>query len=254
MRLLLLFFFVFESFVVFSQNAEQLNCRFQQLYFSGDMKTWGKVIDSLRQQTLDQEKRMVLLYAEYGYIGNLLGNDQDSEAKKEMVKYERRLEEAIKQSPDNGVLYALSAANVGFKIGLQVWKAPVLGKENGARVKKAIQLSPDQALPWIELANSLYFRPAFVGGNKPLAITYYEKALALYKKQGGCNWVYYNLGAWLGQAYAKQGRKDRAEAMYRQILSEAPNFDWVKNELLPDLLKGKSRSYGKFKIDESNSN
>jgi len=254
MRLSIFFLLLFEAVAVFSQNTEKLNCRFQQLYFSGDMKTWKRVIDSLRQQTLDPEKRLVLLHAEYGYIGNLLGNEKDSEARKEMIKYENRLEEAIKQSPENGILYALSAANVGFKIGLQVWKAPILGKENGARVKKAIQFSPDQALPWIELANSLYFRPAFVGGNKPLAITYYEKAFAIYKNQGGCNWVYYNLGAWLGQAYVKQGRKDKAEAIYRQILSEAPNFTWIKNELLPDLLRGRSRNFGKFKIEESSSN
>lgn len=220
-----------------AQQASKLNCRFQNLFLAGDMKTWKTVVDSLRRQSLDRESQLVLLHAEYGLIGNLLGLDQKEAAKREITLFEARLEKALKQNPNNGTLHALNGALVGFRIGLQPLKAPFLGKENASAVDRAIRVSPNDALPWVERGNSLYFRPAAVGGNKTEAIKYYEKAFSIYKKQGGCNWMYFNMGAWLGQVYAKQGDKAKAEAQYRQMLKEAPHFDWVKNELLPQLLK-----------------
>lgn len=234
------------SSTAMAQNANRLNCRFQELFLKGDMVAWKHVVDSLRKRPLDKESQLVLLHAEYGLIGNLLGKNHDREAKKEMELFEKRLESAMKQTPESGTLYALSAGFIGFKIALQVWKAPIFGKENGARVKKAVELGANEALPWVELGNSLYFRPAFVGGNKPEAIKHYEKAFSIYKKQGGCNWMYYNIGAWLAQTYANQGNKAKAETLYLQLLSEAPDFDWVRNELLPDLRKGKTKKYGRF--------
>ncbi len=51
--------------------------------------------------------------------------------------------------------------------------------------------------------------------------------------------MYYNVGAWLGQVYAKQGEKLKAEKILLQLLKDAPDFKWVKDDLLPALKPGK---------------
>ena len=42
---------------------------------------------------------------------------------------------------------------------------------------------------------------------------------------------------WLGQGYHKTDQFEKAKEMYEAILVEAPNYGWVKNLLLPSLLK-----------------
>ncbi|GAO31450.1 tetratricopeptide repeat protein [Geofilum rubicundum] len=226
-----------------SNNVSSLNKQFVDYYLSGDMVAWKQTMDSLRRVNLDAATERVLLYAEYGLIGHYIGRGSEDLAKAEVPLFEARIEKALSRRPNDGELHAFSAALVAYRIALQPWRAPFLGHSHTDKLERAVELSPSKGLPLVEQANSLYFRPSFVGGNKQKAMAAYEKAFRYYKNFQRDHWMYYNVGAWLAQAYAGEGDKARAEKLYLQLLQEAPNFSWVKDELLPALRKGKTPNY-----------
>jgi tetratricopeptide (TPR) repeat protein len=240
-RWLLVFWMMASS--VWGNSVSTLNQKFVDFYLNGDMVGWKQTIDSLRRVQLDAATERVLLFAEYGLIGNNIGRGSEAEAKAEIAYFEARIERALARRPNDGELYALSAALVAYRIALQPWRAPFLGHSHTENLEKAVRLSPSKGLTLVEQANSLFFRPSFVGGNKQQAIDAYERAFEYYKKYQHDHWMYYNVGAWLAQAYAEYGDKTRAEKLYLQLLQEAPNFSWVKDELLPELRKGQTPTY-----------
>jgi len=240
MKLIIILTLLTFSTIVNGNNVERLDVKFKSLYLTGNMVLWKQAVDSLRLTKTDTQTEMVLLYAEYGLIGNYLGAKQQDLAKVEIPLFEKRIEQALKRRPNDAALHAFSAALVAYKIGLQPWKAPFYSRSHTENLRKAMELGPELGLPLVEQANSLYFRPSLFGGDKARAVEYYEKAFEFFKKNNRNHWMYYNVGAWLGQVYAKQGQTSKAETMYLQLLKEAPNFKWVKEDLLPTLRAGKN--------------
>lgn len=239
MKRIIILCLLFSALFVKGSSQEQLNSRFRELYLTGNMIVWKQKVDSLRLRNLDVATEQVLLYAEYGLIGHYLGSKQQALARVEIPFFESRLENALKRRPNDANLYAFSAALMAYKIALQPWKAPFYSRSHNEYLRKAKEYGPNMGLPLVEQANSLYFRPSLFGGDKPESVKYYQQAFEFFKKNGRNHWMYYNVGAWLGQVYANQGQRDKAEAVYLQLLKEAPEFKWVKNELLPALQTGK---------------
>jgi tetratricopeptide (TPR) repeat protein len=238
---MLVFWMMFGS--AWSNSVSSLNKRFINYYLSGNMVEWKQTMDSLRTVKLDVATERILLYAEYGLIGHYIGRGSKEAAKAEVPHFEARIEKALIRRPNDGELHAFAAALVAYRIALQPWRAPFLAHSHIDKLERAVKLSPTKGLPLVEQANSLYFRPSIAGGDKRKAIQAYEKAFAYYKDSRRDHWMYYNVGAWLAQAYASQGDKARAEKLYLQLLNEAPSFSWVKDELLPALKKGKTPAY-----------
>ncbi|MDG5799943.1 hypothetical protein QA597_06170 [Marinilabiliaceae bacterium ANBcel2] len=224
-----------------ADNIRELNNKFKVYFLAGDIPAWKEAVDSLRNAPLNKDSERVLLYAEYGLIGNYIGAKRKSEARVELPFFETRLEKALSRYPNDGELYAFLAASVAYNIALQPLSAPFLSSTHTNNIQKALELSPDMGLPLVEQANSLYFRPALVGGDKEKSIEVYEKAFNFYHNNKPGHWMYYNVGAWLGQVYANQGYEQKAEAIYEYLLVTAPDFLWVKDELLPQLQEGKAQ-------------
>lgn len=236
--LTLILFILIPDFIS-GASVEQLNRRFTNYFLSGDISAWKALVDSLRLHRLGADKEKVLLYAEYGLVGNYVGARRNDEARVELGFFENRVSEALRRRPNDADLHAFAAASVAFKIALSPWRAPFLSRSHNENVQRAVQLGPALGLPLTEQANSLYFRPAIVGGNKSEALKHYEGAYRYYKAQMPDHWMCYNVGAWLGQVYANQGMAAKAEAIYLELLQKAPDFKWVKDELLPDVRAGK---------------
>jgi tetratricopeptide (TPR) repeat protein len=222
------------SSIVASKSGE-LESRFKDFYLRGEMVLWQQLVDSLRNSNLDFETERELLFAEYGLIGNYLGTNNYDAARSQLPFFEKRIASLIAKYPKNGELYAFSAASVGYNIALQPLRAPFLSRNHTDNIRKALELSPNNGMPLVEQANSLYFRPTLVGGNKNASVAYYERAFSYFRIHRPNHWMYYNVGAWLGQVYANMGDKKKAYQMYSLLLKQAPNFKWVKDDLLPGL-------------------
>lgn len=245
MRAFLVVVFIVVSLIVNSQPVSNLNCRFEKYFLAGDMANWAILVDSLQTANLTKPDDDVLLLAEYGLIGYLLSQNQKAKAEFTVEKFESHIQKSLKRYPNNANYHAYAAALYGFKIGLSPWKAPFLNSGHQQKLEKALSLQTVEAMPFIEQANSLYFRPFLVGGDKEKAKGYYEKAFAILDRETNCNWVYFNIGSWLGQVYSHLGYTDKALKLYRKLLKKAPDFQYVKNELLPQLEKGNYIDIGK---------
>lgn len=225
-------------------KAEDLSCRFEKFFLKGDMVKWERLVDSLQKVKIEEKDEETLLYAEYGLIGYQLANKQKEKAEIQVLRFEKHLNRMLQKEPHNANFLAFDAALVGFKIALQPWKAPIYGSQSKAKIEKAMKYRKNEIMPITEMANAYYFRPNVVGGDKQKAMELYEKAFSLHGEKGTCNWRYYSNGAWLGQVYTKLGDTKKAKDLYLKLLAKAPDFQFVKDELLPQLEQGKFKDYG----------
>jgi tetratricopeptide (TPR) repeat protein len=223
---------------VSGQEPSQLDCRFYNLYLSGNMNMWDSVVDSLYLERLTPAQEETLMLAEYGLIGYHLSQGDKDEASGVMEHFERRLEKWLKRNPENATFHALNAALTGFKIGLNPLIAPFVNSEHKEQIANALKYRAGNPLPLIEKANSLYFRPSIVGGDKKEAKKAYEQAFSILRNDKQCNWLYLHVGSWLGQVYTKMDEPRKAKQLYLELLDAAPDFQYVKEELLPQLENG----------------
>ncbi len=223
---------------VSGQEPNQLDCRFYNLYLNGNMNMWDSVVDSLYLERLTPVQEESLMLAEYGLIGYHFSQENKDEASEVMGHFERRLEKWLKRNPENATFHALNAALTGFKIGLNPIIAPFVNSEHKEQIANALKYRVGEPLPLIEKANSLYFRPSIVGGDKEEAKKVYEQAFSILRSEKHCNWLYLYVGSWLGQVYTKLDEPRKAKQVYLELLDVAPDFQYVKDELLPQLESG----------------
>jgi tetratricopeptide (TPR) repeat protein len=226
-------FFIFSFAVGAASSANQLDHKFVVLFLKSDTASWKMLVDSLRKETLYEDSQRVLLFAEYGLIGYYIGEERNAEAGIELALFEQRINRSLKMRPHDGELYAFYAATVAFHISLNPVSAFFLSSRHRYYLQMANQLSPLKGLPQVELANSFYFRPTWMGGDKAKAVMTYEKAFEYYTIHEKNHWMYFYVGAWLGNVYRMNGEIDKARRLFELLLREAPGFKWVKEDLLP---------------------
>lgn len=153
-----------------------------------------------------------------------------------------RLEPMIKEQPAGAEPKLLLSLLYGMKMGTSMVLAPFLGPKSSRLSEEAMQIDSTNPRAAMNLGISKYHMPGFFGGSISEATKNLEKAVALYEEAGEPvgmepSWGRYDAYAWLGQAYAKQGRFDEARATYEKALSFEPDFAWIKFVLLPRLEK-----------------
>ncbi len=230
-------FFLWHTLNVLAQPSFQK--RIYTAFISGDMTSWRETMDELAKTKPQQEKnKLQLLSYYYGYSAWLIGNDKESEAKAAIKKAEELIEEILRANPEQATALAFQGAFIGFKIGLTPFKAPFLGPKSSKAIQRALDIDPKNCQATIEFANALYYRPATFGGDKKLAIEYFERAASLFEghDRAKLNWIYLNLLTVLAQAYEETEQPSRAKAVYEKILDIEPDYSWVRDELFPALL------------------
>ena len=78
------------------------------------------------------------------------------------------------------------------------------------------------------------------GGSKEKALESYNKAIQLIEKDSEMlkrSWMYLNVLMILGQSYEKTGNLQMAKITYEKVLRIEPDFAYMREELLPSLLK-----------------
>jgi tetratricopeptide (TPR) repeat protein len=232
------------STVLSAQNSHPYSCRFEHYFIIGDMDSWLALVDSLQEEKLSKLESDVLVQAQYGLMGYFLSQNRKERASQQFVHFEKLLEKLLEIYPNNPNYLSMKAASIGFRIGISPWRAPFLNSQHISTINRALEQGPGLAFPLIEYANSLYFRPSIVGGDKEKAKEYYEKALGILEQQPDCNWQYYSIGSWLAQVYLRLGEEDKGYELFHKLLEEAPDFEYVKDELLPQLENGEYNDLG----------
>lgn len=225
------------------QRKECSNCTIYRSYISGNMELWKKGMTELQEQ-FGRSKDACILYtlaeARYGYIGYLLGRDEKDAAKPEVEKFAGEIEQLASFPDYRAETEAFRVALLGFRMGLNPARAVTLGPKAMKQLETAMAAGKNSAVTWIEKANSEAHMPAFAGGSKEKAAESFREALRLFETGAGpsaCNWRYLNTMVLLGQLLERMDEYSGAREAYMKALKREPDFQWVRDELLPAVEK-----------------
>lgn len=230
--------FLLLSTFLFGQN----NPIIYEAYKKSDMKQWKKTTDSLEYHFLKTSTgKLELINYHYGYIAWCIDQDKIKEAKYYIKKAEVLIQKLEENRFGLSMIYAYKAAFVGFKIGISPYKAPFIGAQSSSFVEKSLSLDSSNALSHALLGNIAYYKPVVFGGSKKEAINHYLNAERIMEADRAVtlnNWNYLNLLGTIIQFYVETKQYIKAQDYCEKTLSIEPEFDWVKNKLYPQVLKG----------------
>ncbi len=209
-------------------------------FISREMYKWGDIINSIEVNnlptTIDQKLELIDYY--YGYIGYLIGKKQLETAEKYVNKGDKLIAQVLKESSKNATAYSYKGSFIGYRIGINKFKALLLSSQSAAYINKAYQIDPQNIQAIIDKGNILYYAPSLFGGDKTEALKFYLKAAKLIEnyKDTNQNWAYLNLLTIIALAYEKTEQPQLAKLIYDKILRHEPNFYWVKVDLYPKFM------------------
>ncbi|MDA3866473.1 MAG: tetratricopeptide repeat protein [Salinivirgaceae bacterium] len=207
-------------------------------YVHSNIPSWEITVleASMHTEKASDEDKYRLALSYYGLVGAFLGKERKEKAGTYLKKAIRLTESLVDADENDSRYLALRGALLGFEIALSSYKAMYLGPQSLNYIDEAIEKNPENPTAWIEYGNALYYMPKFVGGDRQKAIQAYKKAIRLFEAGNTDNcWLYLNSLAVLGQWYENSQQYYLALEHYRKALRVAPNFKWVKMELLPQL-------------------
>lgn len=223
-------------------QADCSNCAIYKGYLAGDMEMWKKAMQDLQEQfRRDPESCTLYTLAEarYGYIGYLLGRNEKNLARPQIEIFGGEVEQLAMFPEFRAETEAFRVALFGFRMGLNPARAMILGPKALKQLEATMAAGKNSAVAWIEKANAEAHMPAFAGGSKVKAAASFREALRLFEAGGvgSCNWRYLNTMVLLGQVLEKIDDYSGARDAYRMALKRAPDFQWVRDELLPEVEK-----------------
>ena len=219
------------------------NCNVYRGFLSGDMGVWTKGIAQQEEKyrlSRSSEDLFVLILSKYGYIGFIIGMKKSEEAKEMLTSAEENVEVLVKDKEYTARATALRGALIAMRISLNPVKATYLGMRSFKQMEEALQIDSNDPTSWVEMGNARYHMPSVVGGSYKEAARCFSQAVILYEKNPAnliCNWHYLHALVWLAQSHDKLGDTAEAKKIYEKILRLEPEFQWVKKELYPDLIK-----------------
>lgn len=226
-----------------SAQKDCSNCTIYRGYISGKMEVWKGGMNELQDQFRSDPKACTLYTlaeARYGYIGYLLGRNQKDVARPVIETFAAEIEQLAVYPEYRAETEAFRVALLGFRMGLNPARAVTLGPKALKQLEKAIEVGKDSPAVWIEKANSEAHMPAFAGGSKEKAAASFREALRLFEAEvtiAPCNWRYLNTMVLSGQLLERMGDHRGAAETYRRALRREPDFQWVRDELLPEVEK-----------------
>ena len=182
--------------------------------------------------------------ADYRIADYLLaaGEENKGAASEHLKTAVEHLQKATEIDPQAAEAYALLSSAYGRQIGLNPIKGMVLGRKAQQALKKAAQLAPDN--PRVVLCTAIrdFNTPGMFGGSKEKGLRGFRRAVELFAREEPTDpvhpaWGHSRTYAWLGLAYQDRGELALARAAFAKALAINPDFNWVKNVLLPELEK-----------------
>lgn len=217
-------------------------CAFFESYRAGTMAPWpGLIAEMEKVKSNDLAWQTEMVKAMYGLVGYQIGAKKKDLAKVYVNKADVYLDRLLDIYPNNSQLHSLAGAFYGFKIGLAFYKAPFLGLKCMGHLDKALKLDPYEPMGYIEMGNSLLYRPAAFGGDKIEAIKLYRKALQLMEGPNShkCNWQQMLLRAFILKALYETNHTAEANAFMLSMQKDYGSMDWIKSFVGANLMEEK---------------
>lgn len=212
-----------------------------QAYISNSKGLWKALVEK-RQASYTSNNTMHNLYqlslAQHGLLNATMVDRDEALFDKHLDAAKNNLETLISSDYEPGNSRAVLSSIYGMEMGYSSWKGMFLGPKSSKHLEKAIKKAPESPLVWQIQGSSKLFTPSMFGGDKQEALQAFKRSVELYEAGTSSltpNWRYLDAYAWLGQCYEALGKPDEARKVYEKALSLEPEFNWVKNGLLPRL-------------------
>lgn len=227
------------------RQIEQARTQIFQAYLADDLSAWKQgiqVLETEASRTFRPNKEILyhLALAEYGLIGNCLTNDACDDVDSRIQKTEGYLEDLLDMDQPKAKVKALNGGFLAIKIKRHPAKAIYLGPRSASYIEGSVKDNPNDPAAWVEMGNFRLHAPSLFGGDVDEAIECFEKAERLFEEgdpSDKISWIYLHSIVWQGKAKEMKGEYKEARLIYQSLLDRYPNFKWVKEELLPQLLK-----------------
>ena len=207
-------------------------------YVKGNMLEWEGIINKMEKDNLSLESKLELLNYYYGFIGYMIGQKESKTATIYIKKGENIIEQILEDHPDHATATAFKGAFIAFKVGLNKLKAVTLGPQCIKHINRAYKLDSKNVQALADKGNMLYYAPGIFGGNKKEAVGFFERAIEQIEiNDTKNNWFYLYLLTILGKYNERLGNKAEAKTLYEKVLVIEPEFQWVRDELYPALVK-----------------
>ncbi len=210
-------------------------------YLTDDMKLWKEYIISADWDRMGNKERVRLLNYEYGYIAYAL-SAKDPDVKQLLANFNKHLNSMDGKMEEATRLTYLSAA-ASYAISLNKFTIANNAPKTFNYADEALTTDPDNPLT-LTLRGSIYFYcPKSFGGDKKMALRYLEKAEQLFQQKGDTinNWNYLSTQMITVQCLDKIGNKQEAIRKCRDILQREPDYAYIRDCYLPELLGNKPR-------------
>jgi tetratricopeptide (TPR) repeat protein len=179
-------------------------------------------------------------FALYRKANLFMGQNKKDETKAALEEANEILEASAKQLPWPET-FALRSSIYGQLIGVD--PGPITAMRYGPRaddlMEQAMKAGPPNARVYLMRGIGLLYKPRLFGGGADKAERDILKAIELLASDHppAPQPVWGRLDAWafLGQAYAEQGNKEKAREAYQKALEIEPESGWVRHVLLPAL-------------------
>lgn len=234
---------LFSLFVPRTLSAQGFAQRIYAAYVAGEMEDWRQVMtemESLWELTNSDDLLYDLIVAEYGYIAYAIGVDRKKEARVLVRKTEDRLELLLEAHPEMATAHAFMGAIYGFKIGLDPYKAPVLGLKSFDANERALELDPLDPQVLVEKGHIEFFKPAIFGSSSEEAARIYQQAVGRFEQDTEglkYSWLYLNALRSLADAYIASEQYQKADTTFKKILRVEPRLAWIRDKEYPRFLE-----------------
>jgi len=210
-----------------------------EAYVHGRMHLWEQALKAMTDQYRHSPSDSLLydiLLAQYGLIGHYLEEDRDAEAEALLAEAEKYLTRLEKRPGFAVESMLFEAAFKAFRINLRPRRGISLGPQSSRLINQALDSDPSYPRAHLEKGNMLYHAPRLFGGSKKESIPHYAKAIALWEQELPKNqrWLYLSTLVSLAKAQKDTGDLDQAIATLEKALQFEAEFQWVRDELLPE--------------------
>ena len=211
----------------------------ESAYYAGDTDSGRKALEALADT--DDLTRAWALWR-VASLHRVRGANRQTKRRNEPIRKEllKEAESLLKtrlesQPNDADTLLVLSQVYqeriTGMLSGMR-W-----GRRAGETLDRALELMPDDPRALYLKGVNLLMAPGPFG-NKEEARRKLEEAVARFAEGAPAGvfwWGEPEAHAFLGLSYAREKEHDMARAAYERALTLEPEFDWVRDRLLPDL-------------------
>ncbi len=196
------------------------------LCFAGVSFAWDNddVDTAWRSENLEQlanfsqEQGFLSLYAHYRLAMVAINKDEKKIAKKSLDV----IKDALKgkyQTPDEAALYSTT---LGLSITLKPWQAAFIASGAEDALDFSFAKQDDHAPTLMVKGIAMFNTPSLLGGDKALALEYFNKAISLYKTEPA--WGYEDALLWRVKALQTLGDSDAARQSLAALQTMYPDF------------------------------